>query len=87
LKRTRTSSWRSRSAAAICIARDKFERKGLDLIVANDITAPDAGFDVDTNRVVILDARGDEQTLELASTSKISEYLIRRIAQMLAGDR
>ena len=36
-------------------ARDKLERKGLDLLVANDISAPDAGFDVDTNRVLIFD--------------------------------
>ena len=36
-------------------ARRKIADKGLDLIVANDITANDAGFSVDTNRIVILD--------------------------------
>jgi len=66
-------------------AREKLERKGLDLLVANDISAADAGFDVDTNRVVILDAHGGEQALELASKSKVSEYIIRRVAQLLGG--
>ena len=38
-------------------ARAKLERKGLDLLIANDITAPDAGFEVDTNRVDYLRVR------------------------------
>ncbi|MCK7510833.1 MAG: hypothetical protein MZV70_46700 [Desulfobacterales bacterium] len=37
-------------------ARDKLARKGLDLIVANDVSAADSGFEVDTNRVTLLDA-------------------------------
>ncbi len=69
----------------IAHAREKLARKGLDLLVANDITAKDAGFDVDTNRVVILDAHGGEQALELASKAKIGEYIIRRVAQLLNG--
>ncbi len=40
-------------------ARVKLEGKGLDLVVANDVTRADAGFDVDTN-VVTLFARGAE---------------------------
>jgi phosphopantothenoylcysteine decarboxylase / phosphopantothenate---cysteine ligase len=64
-------------------ARDKLERKGLDLIVANDITATDAGFDTDTNRVTIFDRSGGEQKLDLASKSKISEAIIARVASML----
>lgn len=69
----------------IAHAREKLERKGLDLLVANDITAPDAGFDVDTNRVVILDRNGGEQTLELTSKFKVSEYILRRVAQLLGS--
>jgi len=69
----------------IAHAREKLERKGLDLLVANDITARDAGFDVDTNRVVILDAHGGEQSLELASKSKISEAIIQRVGQLLGS--
>ena len=39
-------------------ATEKLRRKRLDLIVGNDISQPDAGFEVDTNRAVILDAEG-----------------------------
>ncbi|NDJ62257.1 MAG: bifunctional phosphopantothenoylcysteine decarboxylase/phosphopantothenate--cysteine ligase CoaBC [Chloroflexi bacterium] len=67
-------------------ARDKLARKGLDLIVANDITATDAGFESDNNRVTIFDARGDQQTIELASKTRISEYLVRRVANLLTSD-
>ncbi len=39
-------------------ARGKLERKGLDLIVANDVTQPGAGFEVDTNRVTFVTKDG-----------------------------
>ena len=45
-------------------AREKLQRKGLDAIVANDVTAPGAGFGVDTNRVTVLFRDGREQALE-----------------------
>ncbi len=64
-------------------ARAKLERKGLDLLIANDISAPDAGFAVDTNRVTILDAQGNQQPLPLASKSKISEAIIEKVALLL----
>jgi phosphopantothenoylcysteine decarboxylase/phosphopantothenate--cysteine ligase len=64
-------------------ARDKLDRKGLDLLVANDISAPDAGFAVDTNRVIILDAGGGQQQIDLASKASISEAIIARVASLL----
>ncbi len=48
--------------------RRKLERKGVDLLVVNDVSAPDAGFDHDTNAVVILGA--DASTTEIPLTSK-----------------
>ena len=42
-------------------ARDKLERKGLDAIVANDVSAPGAGFGVDTNEVTVLTRDGRQQ--------------------------
>ena len=63
-------------------AGEKLERKGLDLLVANDITAPDAGFAVDTNRVVILDADGGQQIVELASKTHIAEVIVERAATL-----
>jgi phosphopantothenoylcysteine decarboxylase/phosphopantothenate--cysteine ligase len=48
--------------------RRKLERKGVDLLVVNDVSAPGVGFDHDTNAVVILGADGT--TTEIALTSK-----------------
>ena len=64
-------------------ARRKLHHKGLDLIVANDILAGDAGFSVDTNRVTILDAGGGEETLPLLSKSDVSEAVLERIIGIL----
>jgi phosphopantothenoylcysteine decarboxylase/phosphopantothenate--cysteine ligase len=68
-------------------AREKLGRKGVDLLVANDITAADAGFDAETNRVVILDANGNQEQLDLASKVKVSEYIIGRVVQLLEKRR
>lgn len=65
-------------------ALEKLARKGLDLIVANDITAADAGFDVDTNRVTIYDRSGGEEFLDLTSKAHVSETIIARVAALLA---
>ncbi len=64
-------------------AQEKLQRKGLDLIVANDITAPDAGFAVDTNRVTVLDAQGGVEPLELTSKARVAEHVIARVARLL----
>jgi phosphopantothenoylcysteine decarboxylase/phosphopantothenate--cysteine ligase len=64
-------------------AQSKLTRKGLDLLVANDITVPDAGFEVETNRVVILDAAGGQTPLALASKSAVAEVIIARVAALL----
>jgi phosphopantothenoylcysteine decarboxylase/phosphopantothenate--cysteine ligase len=47
-------------------AQAKLLKKGLDVIVANDVSQPDAGFAVDTNRVTVLSRRGERK--ELAGT-------------------
>jgi len=65
-------------------ARAKLERKGLDLLVANDISAPDAGFEVDTNRVVILSQQTEPEAVALASKTLIAERIVARVAALLA---
>ncbi|MBE2252122.1 MAG: bifunctional phosphopantothenoylcysteine decarboxylase/phosphopantothenate--cysteine ligase CoaBC [Myxococcus sp.] len=45
-------------------AREKLAKKRLDLIVANDVSAPGAGFGADTNRVVVFDAKGERLRAE-----------------------
>jgi phosphopantothenoylcysteine decarboxylase/phosphopantothenate--cysteine ligase len=64
-------------------ARKKLDQKGLDLIVANDISAPDAGFAVDTNRVTILDAGGGEQVLPLTSKDEVAQNILERVVGLL----
>lgn len=61
----------------------KLHTKGLDLIIANDISANDAGFGVDTNRVTILDAAGGEEALPVLSKSEVSEAVLERIIGIL----
>jgi phosphopantothenoylcysteine decarboxylase/phosphopantothenate--cysteine ligase len=63
--------------------RSKLERKGLDLLVANDISASDAGFEVDTNRVTILDQSGGQQSLPLTSKAAVGETLVAAVARLL----
>ncbi|MFZ0428222.1 MAG: phosphopantothenoylcysteine decarboxylase, partial [Acidobacteriota bacterium] len=50
-------------------ARAKLRGKGLDLIVANDITTPGSGFEVDENQVTLIDRAGT--TVELPRSSKV----------------
>lgn len=57
-------------------ARRKLEQKGLDLIVANDITAKDAGFETTTNRVTMLYANGKSEKLPLLEKSAVAEKII-----------
>lgn len=64
-------------------ARAKLARKGLDLLAANDISAGDAGFEVETNRVVLLDALGHEEPLALMSKAAVAERIIARVAALL----
>ena len=56
--------------------RAKLTAKALDLIVVNDALEPGAGFEVDTNRVVILDRNGSAQPLALASKREIADGIL-----------
>jgi phosphopantothenoylcysteine decarboxylase/phosphopantothenate--cysteine ligase len=60
-------------------ARRKLAEKGLDLIVANDVSRPDSGFDVDTNQVTLLSADGQCQELPLLSKDAVAERIIKWI--------
>ena len=64
-------------------ARAKLERKRLDLIVANDITAVDAGFGVDTNRVTLLTPAGISESLPLLSKAEVAEVVLDHIVELL----
>ncbi|CAM4008433.1 bifunctional phosphopantothenoylcysteine decarboxylase/phosphopantothenate--cysteine ligase CoaBC [Corallococcus sp. ZKHCc1 1396] len=56
-------------------AREKLERKGLDAIVANDVTAAGAGFGADTNRVTVISRTGPDRVLEGSKRAVAAELL------------
>jgi phosphopantothenoylcysteine decarboxylase/phosphopantothenate--cysteine ligase len=55
----------------------------LDLIVANDVTQPDAGFGTDTNRVTIIDAQGGIEELPLLSKYEVGQRILDRVVSLL----
>ncbi len=64
-------------------ARQKLEKKQLDIIVANDITVTDSGFGVDTNKVTLLDRDGKVDSLPLMSKREAAEKVLDRVVGML----
>ena len=58
-------------------ARDKLARKNLDMIVANDVTRPGAGFDVDTNIVTLITKDGQE-ALPMMSKTEVAQRILDR---------
>ena len=70
----------------ITSARRKQREKGLDLVVANDVSRADTGFEVDTNEVTLVSSTGEE-TLPLQSKSAIAAQVVQRIEQLLSQSR
>jgi phosphopantothenoylcysteine decarboxylase/phosphopantothenate--cysteine ligase len=64
-------------------AAAKLRNKNLDLIVANDISAVDAGFAVDTNRVTLLFADGLIEPLDLMNKDQVAAVVMARVEKML----
>jgi len=64
-------------------ARDKLTRKGVDLLVANDVAEAGSGFGTETNRVSILAADGERDDLPLLSKREVADRLLDRIALAL----
>jgi phosphopantothenoylcysteine decarboxylase/phosphopantothenate--cysteine ligase len=68
-------------------AKGKLEKKRLDLIVANDITAKDSGIGADTNQVVIIDRKGKVEKLPLLPKREVADRILDRIAEFLASKK
>lgn len=64
-------------------ARDKLKRKNLDMIVANDISAPGIGFQSDSNQVTFLDRQGNQESLPRMEKKAIADILLDRIKQQI----
>ena len=62
-------------------AQGKLTRKNLDMIVANDVTRPGAGFDVDTNIVTLITRKG-EQALPLMSKAEVAGHILDHVLEL-----
>jgi phosphopantothenoylcysteine decarboxylase/phosphopantothenate--cysteine ligase len=72
---------------ALTKGRAKRTRKQIDLIVANDVSAPGAGFDVPTNEVTII-GEADEQHVPMQDKHRVAQAILDRIEALLAqGNR
>ncbi len=63
-------------------ASRKLKAKGLHLIAANDVTAADAGFGADNNRVVLLDPEGGKEELPLMSKYDVAWRILDRVSTL-----
>jgi len=66
----------------VAYAQSKLQQKAADLIVANDVSRSDAGFDVDTNAVTLVSAAGAE-ALPVQSKAAVAQHILDRIEQFL----
>jgi phosphopantothenoylcysteine decarboxylase/phosphopantothenate--cysteine ligase len=64
-------------------AAAKLASKKLDMIAANDITASDAGFGADANRVTLIYADGRKEALPLMSKTEVAETIVARLVALL----
>ncbi len=66
----------------IAEAQRKLDAKGLDLLVANDVSQPDAGFAVDTNRVSLLSRASAPEHLPLMSKRDAADRILDRVERL-----
>jgi phosphopantothenoylcysteine decarboxylase/phosphopantothenate--cysteine ligase len=69
----------------IANAKKKLASKKLDMIVANDITAADSGFGVDTNKVIIIDKKGKAEKLPLMSKREVADKILDGVVGLVEG--
>ncbi len=66
-------------------AKEKLVRKNLDMIVVNDVTCKDAGFDVDTNRISFIFKDGSKEDLPLMTKNELADQVLDRIKRIRKG--
>ena len=64
-------------------AQEKLQRKRLDLIVANDVSAAGSGFGTDTNQVTLISAGSAAESLPLLSKHEVAHRILDRLAALL----
>ncbi|MCA1797205.1 MAG: bifunctional phosphopantothenoylcysteine decarboxylase/phosphopantothenate--cysteine ligase CoaBC [Geobacteraceae bacterium] len=68
-------------------AQEKLQRKNLDILVANDVTAAGAGFDVETNVVKFLHADGRVEDMPQQSKVEVAYALLDRVSACITANR
>lgn len=63
-------------------AKNKLQKKNADMLVANDVSRADAGFDVDTNQVIIFTADGERIESPLASKRQTADFILDKAAEL-----
>lgn len=63
-------------------AKGKLIKKNADLVVANDVTKAGAGFETDTNDVIIIDKRGNETPSGIAKKSEVAELILDKLIEL-----
>lgn len=76
--------FKAESREAVERAQEMLRAKRLDLVVANDVTAPGSGFASDTNEVALVDASGVER-LPILPKYEVAQRVLDRVAALLAG--
>ena len=69
----------------IANAQKKLTSKGLDIIVANDVTVRGSGFGADTNKVTILKKDGKPEDLPLMSKREVADKILDNVSKLLKG--
>jgi phosphopantothenoylcysteine decarboxylase/phosphopantothenate--cysteine ligase len=66
-------------------AREKLERKGIDLLVANDVSQKGIGFDADENEVLLLDRWGGHKPLPRMTKADVADAILTHVLALRAG--
>jgi len=83
IKKEKSSSFAAESENIVANAKQKLEKKQLDLIVANDITDSSSGFGTDTNKVTLIDRDGKIDSLPLLSKREVADRILDRVVRLL----
>jgi phosphopantothenoylcysteine decarboxylase/phosphopantothenate--cysteine ligase len=78
-----TVGFAAESRDLLANAQAKLRAKRLDMIAANDISAHDAGFEVDTNRITLLTPDGHAEALPLMTKTEVADRIMERVAACL----
>jgi phosphopantothenoylcysteine decarboxylase/phosphopantothenate--cysteine ligase len=67
---------------ALAYGREKLVRKGLDVVVVNDISRADIGFDSDQNEVLILTRGGGEQHIPRTAKGEVADHVLDQVGRL-----